>query len=172
MNKYTLIIILSVLINISGCINTKDNPITQQKENKNTSGQKINPSSIYVLDGDTVKIGENKIRLLCIDAPESNQRYGKESTEALHRFISLSKEIKIKSYGTDRYGRILSLLQSSNQGNLNELMVKRGYAISYYPNNCPIPNSIVKAEKIAKQNKRGVHSFNSCKPSDFRKNKC
>ena len=79
---------------------------------------------IYIYDGDTIEIKtydgkEYKIRLSGIDAPEYDQKYGKESGEYLTLLIN-GKDVCIKVYGTDKYNRICNLATK----NSNETKVK------------------------------------------------
>ena len=60
-------------------------------------------------DGDTIKLGGERIRLTCIDAPETNQPYGLESKEYLMKLIN-GKEIEVVRESKDRYGRTLAWL--------------------------------------------------------------
>ena len=70
-----------------------------------------------VVDGDTIHIGETKIRLHGIDAPESKQTCttdgkewpcGKEATQALVKAIS-DQPVTCKGNKRDRYKRLLGL---------------------------------------------------------------
>ena len=94
-----------------------------------------------VTDGDTIKVsgnGESKItvRLVGIDAPETSKKknkpgqpYSKKSTKHLAGLV-LNKSVTVKSYGTDRYGRILGVV-IVNGKNVNIEMVKAGLAEVY-----------------------------------------
>jgi micrococcal nuclease len=73
-----------------------------------------------VYDGDTIKVTSNgseiTIRLVGIDAPESSKKknepgqpFSQVSTKYLAGLV-LNKSLEIKSYGTDRYGRILGVV--------------------------------------------------------------
>ena len=65
---------------------------------------------IKVTDGDTITIRSNgeeiRVRLSGIDAPESDQPFGRESTKKLSSMVK-RKEVRIESNKTDRYGRVL-----------------------------------------------------------------
>ena len=67
---------------------------------------------IKVIDGDTItiKTSQNekiKVRLTGIDAPESDQLYGKASKEKLASFIE-NKNVRIETHKNDRNGRVLA----------------------------------------------------------------
>ncbi len=52
----------------------------QQKEAQEQPQNQPPRIDIYAIDGDTIKIGQRRYRLACIDAPESDQPFGKEAT--------------------------------------------------------------------------------------------
>ena len=89
--------------------------------------------NIFVVDGDTIKGNvDNKeitIRLVEIDAPEMDQPFGVESKRFLKKLIE-SKKVTLISEGKDRYGRTLGEL-FVNKDNINEKMVKSGFAWVY-----------------------------------------
>ena len=91
-----------------------------------------------IVDGDTIWIGETKIRLWGIDAPETKQvcerdgkpwRCGEAATEALRQFIGTSA-VTCESHGKDRYGRMIGRC-SVNGLDIGAEMVSRGLALAY-----------------------------------------
>jgi len=93
-----------------------------------------------VTDGDTVKVTGNDekmtIRLVGIDAPETSKKknqpgqpFSQKSTKHLVGLV-LNKSVEIKSYGTDRYGRIFGVVFVSGK-DMNLEMVKAGLAEVY-----------------------------------------
>ena len=81
-----------------------------------------------VVDGDTVWIAREKIRLLDIDAPEMNGKCAAESAlarRARDRLIVLlnARTVTIERDGVDRYGRTLARL-----GDVGEVLVREGLA--------------------------------------------
>ena len=81
-----------------------------------------------VVDGDTVVLDlfglEVKVRLAEIDAPESRQEYGQESTELLKSIVS-GEEFEVVDLGRDRYGRMLAHLHGE-EGCVNQRLVEHG----------------------------------------------
>ena len=112
---------------------------------------------IRVSDGDTIwvrdKLGHrHKIRLNRIDAPESNQPFGKESTLHLQSLIG-GREILVDYKTTDRYGRILGIIYLG-EIDVNLQMVRDGYAWHYkHFDDTP---SYSAAESVAQASKRGI----------------
>jgi len=89
-----------------------------------------------VADGDTVtfvpddkKEDQWKIRLAEIDAPESDQPVGKESTQFL-KDMALLKDAKIKVLDTDRYGRKVAKVYVGRKC-MNKAMLQEGLAWHY-----------------------------------------
>ena len=89
--------------------------------------------NIRIVDGDTIKgiVGGKKItvRLVEIDAPEMDQPFGVESKKFLKNLIE-DKKVTLISEGKDRYDRTLGEL-FVNKKNINETMVKSGFAWVY-----------------------------------------
>ena len=100
-----------------------------------------------IVDGDTIHIGEYKIRLEGIDAPEMkqtcklqylklsflsfNKTYycGVKSKEKLSKKIN-NKKINCKISSRDRYKRYIATC-FKNKTNLNKWMVRNGHAVAY-----------------------------------------
>jgi len=88
---------------------------------------------IVVMDGDTVMVLRDgkkvKVRLANIDAPESDQAFGKESRDALANMV-LKKQVHVNSKAVDSYGRLIAEI-SINGKSVNEAQVKKGMAWEY-----------------------------------------
>ena len=88
---------------------------------------------IAVMDGDTVMVLHDgkkiKIRLANIDAPESDQPFGKESRQALVERV-LKKQVHVNSQAMDVYGRMIAELSVDGQS-VNEDQVSKGMAWEY-----------------------------------------
>ena len=126
-----------------------------------------------VIDGDTIHIGNNKIRLHGIDAPEKNQKCvfnnkdwecGKNSTLALREMIENSPVI-CRINDVDRYKRYIAVC-FSNKKSLNKMMVKNGWAIAYRY----YSKDYIDEEFIAKRKKLGIWRGTFEEPYIYRKN--
>ena len=126
----------------------------------NVVGATIQGKVTRVSDGDTVWVadvaGKHKIRLVKIDAPESDQPYGKESTKSLSRLV-YGKEVEVEWTEKDRYGRILGIIylkRDAGKVDVNLEMVKTGNAWHYsYHDKTQL---YIDAEKEARSAKRGL----------------
>ena len=137
-----------------------------------------------VIDGDTIHINNFKIRLEGIDAPEMRQKCKKEflkisstigfifykdyncgevSKKKLKDKIKES-EIKCISSSKDRYKRHIATC-FKGQTNLNQWMVRNGYAIAYRRYN----KKYIPDEDFAKENKLGLWKGKFMDPEKWRK---
>ena len=129
-------------------------------------------NSVKITDGDSIKIGNNRIRLQGIDAPELKQKCTKENQEyscgidSKNFLRDLVKEsvVKCKYKEVDRYNRILGMC-FVNDININEQMVENGWAMAYRKYN----KIFVENENNAKKNFRGIWAGEFEKPWDWRK---
>ncbi len=152
-------------------------------ETENTSNT-VDPSSALddgyvvtdVIDGDTVKIKINDdietVRLIGIDAPEfahfdnKQECFAVESKEYLESLVT-GKTIYLKNddlqEDRDRYKRLLRYLLLENGTNINEIMIKDGYAYEYtYDKGYQYIDQFNEAELSASNNGLGLWSKDTC----------
>lgn len=114
------------------------------------------PIITHFYDGDTVKIDDGqrqyKLRITDIDAPERNQRYGKQARRALMKLCKQA-DIHVTFTGIDKYQRELGYLTCNNTS-VSESLIEHGYAWFNvrYSNNW----ALQAAENEARQAKRGL----------------
>jgi micrococcal nuclease len=89
----------------------------------------------HVIDGDTIAIGKQKIRLAGIDAPELNKPYGKQ---AKWKMVEICKGQNITAYltGETSYDRVVAKCFLDDGRDIAEEIVKAGLAldIPHFPN--------------------------------------
>lgn len=108
----------------SGNTDSNDNNGNAGSDAKCFEPNVLNTTS--VIDGDTVEvipvIGKSeRVRLLGIDAPESQQEYGSESTAELSQCVN-NAIVTIEWTERDRYDRLLGKVIANNADcNLNQL---------------------------------------------------
>jgi endonuclease YncB( thermonuclease family) len=125
-----------------------------------------------IIDGDTIHISSNKIRLEGIDAPEMKQKCKKSQKEYFCGIVSQIKlkekinnnQVKCISSSKDKYQRYIAICFIKDI-NLNKWMVRNGYAISYKR----YSKKYVPDEDFAKRNKLGVWSGFFMEPEKWRK---
>lgn len=125
-----------------------------------------------VIDGDTIEIHDTRIRFHGIDAPESGQtclinqqsyRCGQKAAIALDELISGST-VTCAERDIDRYGRIVAECFSRSV-NLNEAMVKAGWALAYREYSVDYVND----EQHARENELGLWAGEFQAPWDYRR---
>jgi micrococcal nuclease len=110
-----------------------------------------------VVDGDTVHglVGQAalRVRLNCIDAPESYDQLGLAATNALKQIVK-DKAITVVITGTDLYGRKLGTLYADGNS-VQAQMTTQGLAFYYgvKPKSCPDLQLIINGENYAHSNK-------------------
>lgn len=113
---------------------------------------------IAVMDGDTVLVLRDgkkiKIRLANIDAPESDQAFGKESRQALADRV-LKKQVHVNSRAVDSYGRMIAEI-SLNGHSVNEEQVQQGMA--WENSHFHRDKRYLSLSKQARQTQRGLWS--------------
>jgi endonuclease YncB( thermonuclease family) len=136
--------------------------------------QKLDAQVVRVLDGDTVVVRDirdgssHRVRLAQIDAPESDQPFGKESTEALKQLID-GKHVTVTFSRTDQYGRIVGTIWYEDK-DVNLYMVSNGYAMRYHRFSDSL--EYLQAHREAQRERRGLWGDkNPVNPWDWRRQK-
>ena len=138
--------------------------------------RKFIDTQVRVIDGDTIALGELRIRLQGIDAPELTQKCRDKKSMQAYKCGEVAKEYLIKLIGTqkvsctnegrDKYRRQLSYCYVGDI-NLNREMVKTGNALAY----SKYDFLFIKEEMQARWNKVGIWGSEFEKPEAFRRNK-
>jgi endonuclease YncB( thermonuclease family) len=125
-----------------------------------------------VHDGDTLTVqrraGSVLVRLVHIDAPESDQPFGLESRRGLQRLVRL-EEVRVTTAGRDRYGRTLGTVTRTRDGlNVNLAQVEHGFAWAYARGSAGL--AFDRAERAARAARRGLWADPSpVRPSEWRR---
>ena len=128
-----------------------------------------------VIDGDTIEIHGQRIRLHGVDAPEKGQpcfdvvnqpyRCGQVAAMALDEFIGASP-VQCRERDIDRYDRIIA--DCSVRGEDIELwLVRSGHAMAYRR----YSSDYIAAEQEAKNAKRGIWAGQVQPPWEWRKDR-
>lgn len=115
-----------------------------------------------IVDGDTIDVAGQRVRLEGIDAPESGQtcpgryagsllepwRCGVAATHALGRLVG-SSPVTCEIHETDKYDRLLGTCLAQGR-NVNREMVRRGHAWAFakYSTSYTQDEELARAEKI------------------------
>ena len=153
--KTTLLILLIILVSFSNFVFAKT----------------INGKP-RIIDGDTIHIKNNKIRLHGIDAPETKQTCkidneewycGKQSTKELKKLIN-KQNVECVINDVDVYNRYIAICYV-DEININQWMVKNGWAIAYRY----YSKDYINEEEYANNNKLGIWKSKFIEPYLFRK---
>lgn len=79
-----------------------------------------------VIDGDTIIVGTNRVRLAAIDAPELKEPFGQESKEALCDMI-LHRIVRVEWKHRGRYRRIIGQVYLGDKW-INAALIAHGWA--------------------------------------------
>lgn len=121
-----------------------------------------------IIDGDTITLQQQRLRLKGIDAPEmkqscriDNQRQacGVSAKQALQQKTA-RQIIHCTSSARDKYKRFLANCYLG-QTDINQWLVEEGYAVSYY--------DYPAQEREARTNKRGIWAGEFERPQNWRK---
>ncbi len=127
-----------------------------------------------VIDGDTLEVAGQRIRLHGIDAPESRQlcrrdgepwRCGKDATSALKAFLG-SRPVSCEELDRDRYTRVVAKCAVDGM-DIGEWMVSQGWAVAYYL----YSYEYSRAEQRARSARRGIWAGEFEKPWEWRRGK-
>jgi endonuclease YncB( thermonuclease family) len=128
-----------------------------------------------IIDGDTIEIRQQRIRLFGIDAPEGKQRCkmngkpwhcGQQSTFALAEFIGKAW-VRCHEKDRDRYKRIVAVCYLGKK-DINAWMVRNGWAVDYRR----YSKGAYRAEQLhAERGKLGIWRGDFIAPWDWRHGK-
>lgn len=126
-----------------------------------------------IIDGDTLEIHGNRVRLWGIDAPEHDQlcrshdslqyRCGAKVANELDHFIK-SRPVTCSPIDVDRYGRTVATCAAEGV-DLAEWLVKEGYALDWPQYS---RGRYAAPQRQAEQARKGVWAGSFAKPWDYR----
>jgi endonuclease YncB( thermonuclease family) len=131
-------------------------------------GQKVTQTfdvvSLRAIDGDSLEAvmvdgTAVEIRLASIDAPERNQKFGRDAQRHLQALVE-GQAARIFQTDTDRYGRVVSFVLTGDAGtDVNATMVSDGFA--WHAIKFSDDPSLAEFERQAKTARRGLWSQRS-----------
>jgi endonuclease YncB( thermonuclease family) len=97
----------------------------------------VEAAEVRVIDGDTIRIGAERVRLINIDAPETE---GRARCNAEHRLAAVAtmtlvdliegKRLEIDRHGKDRFGRTLAYIRVSG-ADVGEMLIRARVAVRW-----------------------------------------
>tara|TARA_B100000575_G_C22773914_1_gene459392 strand:+ start:28 stop:516 length:489 start_codon:yes stop_codon:yes gene_type:complete len=134
----------------------------------------VKANQIYITDGDTIRIGDERIRFSGIDAPEIKQTCIHQESEIncgeFSKILLIEKianqEVSCIRESKDQYGRTLAECFVGKES-LSSYLVREGYAFAYRK----YSNKFVADEEYAKRNRNGMWSMQFILPWEYRRQK-
>jgi len=137
-----------------------------------------NCNNTHIVDGDTIECSRRgSVRLIGIDAPESNQEpFGSQATAALAALIQPGSTVQLELdvETRDRYDRLLAYVWSDG-ALVNWALVRQGWAVLLtFPLNVQYVDWFTEAERRAREEGRGLWATGGfdCRPVDRRRGRC
>jgi len=127
-----------------------------------------------VIDGDTLEIQDQRVRLHGIDTPEARQTCtrdgvewlcGQEASKALREYLQDKPPIYCEQIDTDRYRRIVAKCFTQSGEDIGEWMVRNGWALAYRR----YSTDYIEAETNAKNAGRGIWAGEFAEPWNWRR---
>lgn len=117
-----------------------------------------------IIDGDTLEISGQRIRLWGVDAPEQDQTCqsgapGAEAESALRR--AAADGVVCTPRNTDAYGRVVAVCRAANGADLSAMLVSEGWAWDYARYS---GGRYAQEERRASREERGVWAL-GCEPA-------
>lgn len=131
-----------------------------------------------VTDGDTIRCGGERVRLLSIDAPEMDQGpFGRASQAFLEAVLPVGASARLEHdvERRDQHGRLLAYVFRADGRMVNALMARQGFAIPYVlPPNVRHVAAIRAAADSARADRVGLWAIDAftCTPADHRAGRC
>lgn len=123
-----------------------------------------------VVDGDSLRIGGEQVRLIGIDAPELHQTCrdaderqwpcGRAAKARLAAIVS-GNDVACTARGRDRYQRMLAVCSVGGIADLGEMLVREGHAVDF--------GGYRSAETEARLARRGLWAGTFERPQDWRR---
>ena len=126
-----------------------------------------------VIDGDTIEIRSQRIRISGVDAPESGQvcynpsgrqwRCGQRSALMLADHLGTGR-ISCRTEGQDRFGRWLARCTAHGR-DVGEWLVRNGWAVPYFDHT----HAYAEAQRAARASRSGLWAGQFTLPKNWRK---
>jgi len=169
---------LAMLLLVGGCDRRTQTKQQSRPQSREASGaQTLSGRVVAIADGDTITIldsanTQHRIRLAGIDAPETHQTFGEQSSQSLSGMI-FDKDVGVSYQKIDQYGRIVGkILLDGKDINLEQVKAGMAWHYKFYEDEqTPEDRELyAKAEAEARAARRGLwQDPNPSEPYQFRR---
>ncbi len=139
-------------------------------------GVEVSSDQVRVVDGDTLALGEERIRLFGVDAPELRQtcqtRQGRDvpcgemARQQLERLVRGSPSLGCDMVDRDRYGRAVGRCTRNDGVEVNRAMVRQGWALPYVEYG---GDAYARDHERARADGLGLHELQYQEPEEYRR---
>jgi endonuclease YncB( thermonuclease family) len=150
----SLVCLVVLALGLTACAAQKLSPTQPPTGDRPTFTSTV----LSVSDGDTLTVLANnkseRVRLINIDCPESDQPFGRQATQ-LTTQLALEKAVTVTDLGRDMYHRLLGDVVLPDGRLLNRELVREGFCW-WYRKYAPEDTVLEGLEKEARDAKKGL----------------
>lgn len=129
--EWLVAVLVLAVVFASGCL--KEPPTTKPMDICKGVARCYNGTITGIVDGDTLYVNNDSIRLALVDAPDVYTEAGKESKDFVSSICPVGSTATVDEddgQTSGSYGRIVAVVYCSNK-NLNAELISKGYATVY-----------------------------------------
>lgn len=151
----------------------RDRPVPARAPSPRAAPAGLAADAVRVVDGDSLELGGQRVRLKGIDALELHQTCrdaggagiacGQEARAALAALVA-DGPVRCSDEGTDRFGRTLARCKNGRGEEINRALVREGWALAFAGD----PRYAAE-ERAARQARRGIHAWAFVPPAEWRR---
>lgn len=125
---------------------------------------------VVVVDGDTLDLsgsgGELTVRIIGINAPEADECFGDEATDALAELVAGEELVLVADRSdVDQFGRALRYVETTDGVDIGGELVAGGFAIARrYPPDDARADAYAELQRVAQAEGRGLWAPDACGP--------
>ena len=133
--RRVIVLVLSLVLSVAYMLRRQGIYFPSPQDSTNCSGSAACFTGVVnrVIDGDTLEVNGERIRLVLVDAPERDTRAGPAATEYLREHCPLGSTALVDQddlQRTDNYGRMLAVVWCG-ETRVNEAIIRAGRARLY-----------------------------------------
>jgi endonuclease YncB( thermonuclease family) len=133
--RRVIVLVLSLILSAAYLLRREGIDFSSPQDSTNCNGSAACFTGVVnrVIDGDTLEVNGERIRLVLVDAPERDTRAGPGATEYLRELCPVGTTALVDQddlQHTDNYGRMLAVVWCG-ETRVNEAIIRAGHARLY-----------------------------------------